>query len=321
MPNKANAIGPHPSKSRESVTPLIELESLDEILRRIKGVVDEQRGRASLLFLSSEPISVDLRYRYEDTARGYIIRHDWPDTEKVEKGVLECDVRDIAAMALRESLRASRLKETKDNIKMMLDFVIGSIFRDTRISARQKKMTSANRKSIGHTLNSPETKKIPTLRKALTLYFLEHFLKSEAKEQLQLQTGRDKGTLLPLDLHGVVIQALKNKKDLSRSNKIFDHLADPGIDLKVKHNGKNRSKSAFELVKDYIQTARRTTLERSGNIEVGFDIIQAEKAIDAIIGSESMERSAANTPEEVSREIIENLKNAVDPILWGAIAA
>lgn len=310
------------TKAKESALPLIELESLGEIIKRIQRVVDEQRGRASLLFLSSEPIPIDLRYRYEDTSRGYILRHDAPETDnKAEKGVVACDVRDIAAMAFRESLRASKLNETRDNIKRMLDFVVGTLFADTRTSDGQKRLTSANRRTISQTINSSEAKKHPTIRKALTLFFLENYLNPESKEQLLLQTGRDKGVLSAVDAMCVVSQGLKSKKDQKGHNRIFDHLVKPGITLKLKHNGKSRSISALKLIENYLQVARRSTLERANNIEPDFDTIQVERAIDAIIGEETMERSASKTPEEIVAAIEESISKSVDPILWGAVAA
>lgn len=321
MPNRPKSSERPQTRKKEALPPLIELESLEEIIGRIRKVVDDQRSRASLIFLGTEPIDIGIRYHFEEDNRGYTLHHDRGESGDMEKAVVESDLREIAAMALRESLRASKMTETRENIRRMLDFVIGSIFRDTRTSAGQRELTSANRKTVEKTLNDVETRQIPTLRKALTLNFIQHFIPPNAKEELQLQTGKDKGKLAPVSLLSVILEVLQRKKAADKRNRIYDHLVEPGIELRLRHNGRNRRKALLKLIQDYIQLARRTTLEKSGNIEEEFDFAQAERALDAIIGVETMERNARNTPEEITKNATQNILASVDPILWGAIAA
>jgi len=320
---------------------LIEMREFREIMIYVSRIVDSSRSRAKLIFGKKDkssqttspgrgkqqtpvddypPILIDKKFYYRETPTGVLVIHEPVGNQhEAQKVVIEMDIREIAAIFLRDSQIISQLTETVMNTRRMLDRTIGTIFTGTKIDARQQDLTSANVRSIEEFLTSTDALYDPILRRVLNILFEVAYVRDKLGKELI--RGGQKDVRTTIELSEYVIDALRRRQKEDGDNGIYDLVLRPGISFLGTHNGRSRKINTLDLMLQYLRSTSSTPFEKREMLSNPFLAHQADVAVNDIIGKLSAPKSTRRVKPEISEEIRNNTLYSTNPNLYDSLSA
>lgn len=338
------------TSSKVEATPLREMTDLKQIMAFVSKIVDPTRSRAKLIFSKKPsvkakasvrpktkqvrnknaeienddypPIIIEKSFLYRETAGSVLVIHE-PNSHQIQEArevKLSMDVREIAAICLRDSQIVSQLLETRQNTKRMLDRTIGTIFTGTKIDARQGELTSANIRSIELFLTSDEAITDPVLRRAFNILFEVQFARDSLGKDITVSGPKDPRPTT-VELFKYLRDALERRQREDSDNGVYDLVLRPGVSFLGTHNGRSRKMNSLDLMLQYIRSAASTPLEKRDMLSDHFMSRQADTAVNDIIGKIKVAKSVRRVKPEISEAVRNNTLYSTNPNLYDSMSA